>query len=405
MRLPGKLLLSILISVLSVPVSFAQYTSVAYYMVAHPDDWQLFMGVNAFNDIANGANSNNSKVVLIYTTAGEANCNGGPVNEQYYLARQTGANRSVQFCADINGKNEPWSPSVVTIKGLSYHNILRYKYKNTVSYFLRLPDGCLEATHTTLTKFAHGKMPTLYAVDSSTAYFGYEDLVKTVEKIIQEEGKGADDITINCPEWDWTLNPSDHPDHIQTGLLATRIASKMPCVNLNLFEGYYSSNNPPNLAPEDIAKESALLAQVSYGCTHYGYSPEWDPTHSGGSHINWTNRNYFRTIITCDSNVLQNDPGPVAFQDSTTTLNKYTVNVFPNPAHDIINITYEIEDSGMVTMAVNDYYGRSYGLLLNETKEKGKHTFSYNAAQLRPGNYSLYVKMPQNIQLVKFVKE
>src|SRR5580704_6339006 len=71
---------------ISSAVAFSQYTSVSYYVVAHPDDWQLFMGVNAFNDITPGIAGSGTKVVLIYTTAGEDNCYGTGVDAGYYTA-------------------------------------------------------------------------------------------------------------------------------------------------------------------------------------------------------------------------------------------------------------------------------------------------------------------------------
>jgi hypothetical protein len=41
---------------------------VSFYVFAHPDDWQLFMGLDAYNDITGG---DDHKVVMIQIGAGE----------------------------------------------------------------------------------------------------------------------------------------------------------------------------------------------------------------------------------------------------------------------------------------------------------------------------------------------
>ncbi len=395
-KIGPALLFCLLLSI----VAHAQYSSVVYYIVAHPDDWQLFMGVNAFDDITA---KDSRKVVLIYTTAGDGNCTGKNINKVYYLARQLGANRSVQFCADIKSKHDTLRSRLMTFQGIYKHNVLQFRYKNVVSYFLRLPDGCLETTRTaTIGKLAQGAIKTLTAFDSSATYHGYEDLVETIENIIQREGAGYKKVTINAPEWDLKLNPDDHPDHVQTGRLATEIATKIPCVNLNLYQGYSTTGKPVNLSTEDIAKEAALLGQLATGMSLIWNSTEWDP-YSPSGHVALTSRNYYRNYISCDSTVQAN----IAFSylDSNLVINRNSVKAFPNPASNNINITYELMDSGMVTIGVYDMNGYYFGTILNEQRHAGINTVDYNTEALRPGQYLIFVKTAQNIQSVPFIKE
>ena len=66
------------------------------------------------------------------------------------------------------------------------HPIHRVSYRNTVSYFLRVPDGSPLGTgyaHTgfqSLKRLADGDNDTLAAVDGSTVYHGWNDLVGTL---------------------------------------------------------------------------------------------------------------------------------------------------------------------------------------------------------------------------------
>ena len=92
------LLSAFLLLILSPAWSQTKSNNISFYFSANPDDWQLFMGVNALKDIAAASTGNGNKVVFIYTTAGEANCSGAGVDKDYYLSRQEGAIRSTQFC-------------------------------------------------------------------------------------------------------------------------------------------------------------------------------------------------------------------------------------------------------------------------------------------------------------------
>ena len=47
---------------------------------------------------------------------------------------------------------------------------------------------------------------------------------------------------------------------------------------------------------------------------------------------------------------------------------------------------------------------RQMGMIVNEKKNKGIHTASYNIEQLNKGNYTIYAKTPQNIKVLPFAK-
>jgi hypothetical protein len=377
-------LLSILF-LLAAGTSLAQGSGISFYFSAHPDDWQLFMGATAFQDIAGGS----AKVVFIYTTAGEANCYNLGVDSTYYLARQDGANRSIQFCADIYSPHQAWSSSVVTMSGLTNHNLLKMTYKNVVSYFLRLPDGCFEKSRCTITKLADKTIPTITAVDNSTTYQGYKDLVETVKSIVEYESSTLQQptVSIRASDWDPEINPGDHPDHVQTGRLATDVAARVDYANVALYEGYNTCNEPSNLSPEETAMEAALQSQVSFGLTHSGMNGEWDPGSECG-HVDWTSRNYFRQYTTVAR--------------TKTTSNMLTVN--PNPTGSAINIKYKVTESGPVNIVLYDLFGSIKATIINDNEDPGVYTVNYDGETLAPGNYFVSAKTQGHSNTLKFTK-
>src|SRR5438105_14248227 len=106
------------------------YSTVSFYIVAHQDDWQLFMTPDAYDDLI----APSTKTVFIYTTAGDAG-----KDSVYWLAREKGALRSVQYALDTH-KSPPKEPTC-SQKSNAGHQIQYCEYKNSGSYFLRLPDG------------------------------------------------------------------------------------------------------------------------------------------------------------------------------------------------------------------------------------------------------------------------
>ncbi len=227
-----------------------------------------------------------------------------PNRSNFYYARQDGANNAIQFCSDIFSPHSKKIDSNVIVRGTTDHKIVRLQYKNVVSYCLRLPDGCFEAVHETITKLSSGAINSLPAIDNSTTYHSYEDLFLTIKKIMQNESQGIPEIWINTSDWDSSINPKDHPDHVQTGLLAKAVAETIPCVNIVLFEGYNTCSKPANLNPDEIAMEASLHSQVSYSKSSNGFGSEWDPENSCG-HVSWVSRNYFRLYKTCDTKTIK----------------------------------------------------------------------------------------------------
>jgi hypothetical protein len=268
----------------------ARADKVSFYFAAHADDWQLFMNPSAFEDVVEGA----SRTVFIHTTAGDAGLGTGAGGRKhpFYLARENGAETAIRFMADADGLPTERTVSLLPFNG---HPIYRVAYRNTVSYFLRLPDGdgsgsgYAQTGFQSLERFAGGRIETMSAVDGSTAYRGWGDLVATLRAIIRHERAGAMLMQVNVAELDPRTNPGDHSDHRMTAKAALEAASDMSCVRRVHYVDYASSRLPENLSAEQRDRESSVFAVTLAGVLALDHRVSWH--HYDRSFVG---RNYFR---------------------------------------------------------------------------------------------------------------
>jgi hypothetical protein len=266
------------------------YDKVSMYYAAHQDDWQLFMNPSAFNDVA----GTRTKTVFVHMTAGDAGSGIGTRGKRhpFYLARENGAEAAIRFMADTDG--EPTDRTAIRAR-FNGHPIYRVSYRNTVSYFLRVPDGNPAGTgyqdtgFQSLQRLARGDTGTLTAVDGSTVYRGWADLVSTLRAILEFERGWAPAVQINVAELDQRLNPGDHSDHLMTAKAALDSAAGMTCARRVHYVDYASSRLPENLPPRQRDLESAVFAVTAAGIRALGHGSNWhwyDQAYVG--------RNYFR---------------------------------------------------------------------------------------------------------------
>lgn len=263
---------------------------VSFYFAAHQDDWQLFMNPSAFQDVLGGA----AKTIFVHLTAGDAGLGTGSGDRKhpYYLARENGAEQAVRFMADADHVPVRAAASRMSFNG---HTILRVSYRNTESYFLRVPDGNPAGSGYSRTGFqslkrlADGDNDTLAAVDGSTTYHGWSDLVKTLRAIIEYESGQAALVQLNTAELDPRINPDDHSDHLMTSKAAIDAARHLPCLRRVSYVGYASSRLPENLDLQQRDMESSVFAVTLAGVQALGHGTSW--RHYDKSYVG---RNYFR---------------------------------------------------------------------------------------------------------------
>jgi hypothetical protein len=263
---------------------------VSFYFAAHEDDWQLFMAPNAFEDVLGGA----AKTVFVHVTAGDDGLGAGAGGRKfpYYLARENGAVNAMRFMADTDRTPVANAAGHQTFNG---HPIYRTSYRNTTGYFLRLPDGdalgegFAGTGFQSLKRLADGNIATLTAVDGSTTYHGWSDLVATVRDIITYERAQAPLIQLNVADPDPRINPADHSDHLMTAKAALDAAAEMDCVRRAYYIDYASSKLPENLTAHERDMASAVFAVTLAGVIAYDQSTAW--SHYDQSFVG---RDYFR---------------------------------------------------------------------------------------------------------------
>lgn len=248
------------------------------------------MNPDAFVDVRN----TNTKVVFIYLTAGDAGRKTGPVDRPYYLARNEGAKRAVRFMADeIRATQSPVSGSL-TVNG---HRIETYTYKNTISFFLNLPDGNVDGSGFPATQYASlralrdQRIASITAVDLSATYFGWTDLVDTLVALVRGQAAGVttSSVTLNAPEPDPVYNPGDHSDHLVTGLAAADIRARLTCASYRKYQGYVTSTKAVNLSAANSQDEAATFASLISGMADKKWVGDWNTVHKA-----WLGRNYKR---------------------------------------------------------------------------------------------------------------
>jgi len=262
---------------------------VSFYFAAHEDDWQLFMNPSAFQDVIKGA----SKTVFVHVTAGDAGLGAGLGGRKhpFYLARENGAEAAIRFMADADGSPGERVAALMTFNG---HPIYRVSYHNTVGYFLRLPDGnasgagYLATGFQSLKRLASGEND-LRAVDGSTTYHGWSDLVATVRAIVAYERGHAALIQVNVAETDTRINPNDHTDHLMTARAALEAVRDSSCVRRVYYVDYASSRLPQNLDAQQRDMESSVFAVTLAGIQALDHGTSWH--HYDQSFVG---RNYFR---------------------------------------------------------------------------------------------------------------
>jgi hypothetical protein len=248
---------------------------VSFYFSAHEDDWQLFMNPAGFHDVLDGV-----KAVFVHVTAGDAGLgttNGGR-KHPYYLARENGAESAIRFMADaVEGPLAEAGVAPVTING---HPIRRVSYRNTVAYFLRLPDGGTEGAgyaetgNQSLKRLAAAEITQLTTIDGTTSYQSWQNLVATLRGLIDREREQAASIDLHVPELDPAINPNDHPDHVATAKLALEAAENLSGRRIH-HPGYNCGALPENLTGAERDMKCAVYAVTLAGVMAFDHPISW----------------------------------------------------------------------------------------------------------------------------------
>ncbi|MGH1441802.1 MAG: DUF7402 domain-containing protein [Cellvibrionaceae bacterium] len=266
-----------------------------FYTAAHQDDWQLFMNPQAYNSVKN---PRVDKTVFIHVTSGDAGQGAGFLGEDhpYLIARNEGALRAIRFMVNANrGRlGAAMNESAVTLNG---HTLQRYEYSQAVAYFLKLPDGNLGGQgfsgtgNESLQRLYSGAISQIETVDGSATYYGWDDLVRTAEAIVDYESPVGNAITFNSADTDTSLNPGDHSDHLHSSLLMQAVALNNTCINQNFYRDYVTSRLPDNVSKSELLVQAGTWGVTTSGISDFYHANTWD-----GGHNAWLGKQYYRSV-------------------------------------------------------------------------------------------------------------
>jgi LmbE family N-acetylglucosaminyl deacetylase len=372
-------------------------TNVTFSIQAHADDWQLFMSSNIIDD----ASDHNNKVVFITFTAGDAGHGADKFSGSdipYYLAREIGSVYSSKFIADVGDLHPDNIPQADKMtfsykkedSSLVQHTIARYYYKNSINYFLRLPDGNRHGTgfkktnDVSLQKMREGSLEKMKAIDGSTTYENWDDLVKTIRQIILFERGDDEQVWVNCASVDTRYNPNNHSDHRHASLAVREAVGSMNWIGIASWMSYASRKKRANLNDRQHENAAAVFAIYNWGLLEHRYYSNFNQGHQW-----WLSRDYFKitppTGFFSDKKVIS---------DSSATIAVPMIVTYSNPVRlgDKIDLSTEMVEKGQVEVELINLNGQ---ILKSKklTVREGTNNFSIPTDKLIAGMYVIRLNL------------
>jgi len=231
------------------------------FVVAHEDDWQLFLGDVVAPKAASG------RTTFIYLTAGDDGR-----DSSYWLVREVAALRSTRIALGAKGRGE----FVCGAINVAAHSIRQCALGDSKSFFLRLPDGKRNGAgfrrygNQSLRKLRAERISGITAVDRSTTYNGWNDLAATVAALI--DASTTESTTVHTTDPSVAVNPHDHFDHRMAGVMIQNLWNREPW-RIRYYVGYALSSRAPNRSNDQVRAKTALF--LAYDEEIQRVNPEW----------------------------------------------------------------------------------------------------------------------------------
>lgn len=282
--------------------AFAWAKTPSIYVCAHPDDCFLFMSPNLYDDIT----KEEGKVVIVYLTSGDA---GKPFSEEgnsYPFIRELSSIDATEWMVDVGDEplNETPEKEVRELATVNDHTVTRVSYGNTVSYFLRLPDGNMDGGgferyhNQSLRKLKSGEATNVLTIDGKATYAHWQDVLDTLSEIVTNESEDEKHVTLHISEPDTSHNIHDHSDHT-TGasgvmeMLAQRTPNEPDrCYTIYKHIDYSIAEKPENLESMPLANKAGGMAVLTATQRRFFLAPNWDV-----GHLAYITRNYYSTEV------------------------------------------------------------------------------------------------------------
>ena len=220
-------------------------------VVAHEDDWQLFMGDEIARRIRTG-----DSVIFVYLTAGDDGR-----DSLYWQTRERAALQSTRLAIGPGAADSTGVRCSTT--DVLQHTIRKCLIANTESYFMRLPDGKRNGLgfgrhdYQSLRRLREKKIGTIITVDGSATYHGWQDLMATTNKLIGSSSATAE-IIVHANDPSVAANPHDHFDHRMAGLLVNDLR-KGQTWNTRYYVGYALATRAANRSADEAREKTAIF--------------------------------------------------------------------------------------------------------------------------------------------------
>jgi len=230
-------------------------------VVAHQDDWQLFMG-----DVVTQRLRSGNRGVFVYLTAGDDGR-----DSVYWQTRERAALQSTRVAAGIPATDSA-SCSMVQIHA---HSVRRCVLGKTNSYFFRLPDGRRNGKgfarygYQSLRKLRAKQISEIKAIDGSASYQGWSDLIATLGAIVDLDSAG---VTMHTSDPSVARNPHDHFDHRMAGALVADLR-KQNHSGAMYYLGYALATRADNRSNDQTHAKTALF--VAYDREMMAVNRKW----------------------------------------------------------------------------------------------------------------------------------
>jgi LmbE family N-acetylglucosaminyl deacetylase len=210
------------------------------------------------------------QVAVVYLTAGDDGR-----DSLYWATREQGALQSTRVAVG-SGTSDPAGDQCSAVKVLE-HAVMKCTIANTASYFFRLPDGGRNGagfprhSYQSLRKLRDKRTASISAVDGSTTYDGWADLISTVSELI-DQSSAERVATIHTSDPSVVANPHDHFDHRMAGLLVADLRRKHTW-NVAYYTGYALASRAPNRSNDQMREKTALF--VAYDRVMTKVNAKW----------------------------------------------------------------------------------------------------------------------------------
>lgn len=254
-----------------------------FVIVAHQDDWQLFMGKEVFARIREGR-----RIVIVVTTAGDAGD-----ERSHWTSRLSGLVLSVLRAFPA------WSPypSEATAgyrvaydtAALAGKTALRVTLDDAAQeraalYLLHLPDGGSDGAGfaprgQSLKRLHEGEpLSALWPEGSPSTYHSWAQFETTLAAIVERErAGGTDTVRVYAADPDAQRNPGDHADHTYTSLAVAALAERDPSIEPIWFATYAIAARDANLAGDAADDQRAAIFAYGggYSAAAAGFGETW----------------------------------------------------------------------------------------------------------------------------------